>query len=117
MSAPQKYIIELPLDKKRMERVEKEAPELKQYIKEAFGGLLKLLEVEVTPEQWKRIQEVFPPARTTPHGTIEQLPKAFKDALFDAVVRLKRLDPSVIDEVWKNIEEIKKKAYEEPLFK
>ncbi len=117
MSAPQTYKIELPLDRKRIERIEKEAPELKQYIKEAFGGLLKLLEVEVTAEQWSKIQSDFPVARTTPHGTIEQLPKAFKEALFDAVVRLKKLDPSVIDEVYKNIEEIKKKAYEEPLFK
>lgn len=111
--ALEKYHIILPLDRKRMERI-KGTP-LEQQMKDMFGGLLKVLIVEVTPEQCKRILDTFPRARTVPGGGIEQLPKAFKDALFDAVVRLQRLDSSVIDEVFKNIEEIKKKAAEEPL--
>ncbi len=65
---------------------------------EAFAGL-KRLKVEATETQKDELLKRFPGSKCDLSTTrsIELLPRAFKDKLFDLVVQHKRLDPEIVD--------------------
>ncbi len=65
---------------------------------EAFAGL-KRLKVEATEAQKDELLKRFPGSKCDLSTTrsIELLPRAFKDRLFDVVIEHKRLDSEIVD--------------------
>ncbi|ABL88668.1 conserved hypothetical protein [Pyrobaculum islandicum DSM 4184] len=105
-----RYKIGLLLDERRYEAV-KGLP-LAEKLRSLFGGELKILELEVDEEVAKRILAEFPSARVDARGYLEDLPVAFKRALFEALVA--RGSPAeALAEVFRRIEEVKEAASRE----
>jgi hypothetical protein len=105
------YKIGLLIDEKRYEAI-KNLPFANQ-LKSMFGGEIKILEVEVDEDTAKKILQAFPSARVDARGYLEDLPVAFKKALFEAVVKTRNLGKESFEEVFKNIETIKELAKKE----
>jgi hypothetical protein len=105
------YKIGLLIDEKRYEAI-KNLPFASQ-LKSMFGGEIKILEVEVDEDTAKKILQAFPSARVDARGYLEDLPVAFKKALFEAVVKTRSLGKESFEEVFKNIETIKELAKKE----
>ncbi len=93
------YKISIVLDKRRLERI-KGTP-VEKLVKEIYGGYLKVIDVDVTDEQGKKILAEFPRARIDARGYIEEVPIAFKRELFEIIVEKKSAGPEVIDEILK----------------
>ncbi|MCC6020692.1 MAG: hypothetical protein LM577_04940 [Thermoproteaceae archaeon] len=106
-----KYKIGLIIDDKRYEAI-KGTP-LEQKIERMFGGYIRLLTLEVDEETARHVLKEFPSGRIDARGFLEDLPVAFKRALFEAVVKTKSLGKEAIDEVFKKIDEIKAAAEKE----
>jgi hypothetical protein len=105
------YKIGLIIDDKRYEAI-KNLP-FAGSLKSMFGGEIKMLEIDVDEETAKRILQAFPSARVDARGYLEDLPVAFKRALFEAVVKTRSLGKEAIEEVFRNIEAIKELAKKE----
>ncbi|MFZ8839972.1 MAG: DUF6955 family protein [Pyrobaculum sp.] len=105
------YKIGLLIDERRYEAV-KNLPFASQ-LKSMFGGEIKMLEVEVDEETAKKILQAFPAARLDARGYLEDLPVAFKRALFEAVVKTRSTGKEALEEVFKNIEAVKELAKKE----
>ncbi|MCU7787716.1 hypothetical protein ODS41_07285 [Pyrobaculum sp. 3827-6] len=105
------YKIGLLIDERRYEAI-KDTP-LAQNLKSMFGGEIKILEVDVDEETAKRILAEFPSARVDARGFLEDLPVAFKKALFDAIAHTKRADKTAFEKVFEKIEAIKEAARKE----
>ncbi|MCX8137919.1 DUF6955 family protein [Pyrobaculum aerophilum] len=105
------YKIGLLIDEKRYEAI-KNTP-LAQSLKSMFGGEIKMLEVEVDEETAKRILAEFPSARVDARGFLEDLPVAFKRALFEAIAQEGKADKSVFEKVFQKIDVIKEAAKKE----
>jgi hypothetical protein len=105
------YKIGLLIDEKRYEAI-KNLPFANQ-LKSMFGGEIKMLEVEVDEDTAKKILQAFPSARVDARGYLEDLPVAFKKALFEAVVKTRNLGKETFEEVFRNIETIKELAKKE----
>ncbi len=105
------YKIGLLIDERRYEAI-KNLPFANQ-LKSMFGGEIKMLEVEVDEDTAKKILQAFPSARVDARGYLEDLPVAFKKALFDAVVKTRSAGKEALEEVFKNIEAVKELAKKE----
>ncbi len=103
------YYIGLILDEKRLEQI-KGTP-LEEKIQSLFGGQLKMLVVEVPDDKANEILKAFDRARIDSRGFLEDLPVAFKRALFEEVAKAKSLD--VIDKVLERLPEIQEAAKKE----
>lgn len=106
-----KYKIGLLIDERRYEAI-KDTP-LVQNLKSMFGGEVKVLDIEVDEDIARRILAEFPSARIDSRGYLEDLPVAFKKALFDAVAELRSTGREVFDRVFQRINEIKEAAEKE----
>ncbi|MEM1596892.1 MAG: hypothetical protein QXP31_00740 [Pyrobaculum sp.] len=105
------YKIGLLIDEKRYEAI-KNLP-FAAKMKSMFGGEIRILEVEVDEETAKRILAEFPAARVDARGFLEDLPVAFKRALFEAVVETKSVGKEAFQRVFERIGEIKQAAARE----
>lgn len=105
------YKIGLLIDEKRYEAI-KDLP-FASNLKSMFGGEIKILEVEVDEETAKRILAEFPSARVDARGFLEDLPVAFKRALFQAVVETKSTGREAFEKVFARLAEIKEAAAKE----
>jgi hypothetical protein len=105
------YKIGLLIDDKRYEAI-KDLPFASQ-LKAMFGGEVRILEIEVDEETAKRILQAFPSARVDARGYLEDLPVAFKRALFEAVVKTRSIGKEAFEEVFKNLDAIVELARKE----
>ncbi len=105
------YKIGLLIDDKRYEAI-KDLP-FASRLKAMFGGEVRILEVEVDEETAKRILQAFPSARVDARGYLEDLPVAFKRALFEAVVKTRSIGKEAFEEVFKNLNAIVELAKKE----
>ena len=106
-----KYRISLYIDQARQERVR--GTPLEARLKPIFGGEIKVLEVEVDEDLAHAVLSAFPSARVDARGYIEDLPAAFRKALFEAVVATGDPGRTALEKVLQQIEEIKKQAERE----
>ncbi|AFA39007.1 hypothetical protein Pogu_0980 [Pyrobaculum oguniense TE7] len=105
------YKIGLLIDEKRYEAI-KNLP-FASKMKSMFGGEIRMLEVEVDEDTAKKILAAFPSARVDARGFLEDLPVAFKSALFEAVVETKSVGKEAFEKVFQKIDQIKEAAKKE----
>ncbi len=107
------YKIAVVLDKARLERI-KGTP-IEQYVKETFGGQLKLIELEVPDDIAQQILKEFPRARIDARGFIEEVPVVFKRTLFEVIAEKKSIGREVFEELLKpeRLSKIKEEATKE----
>ncbi|MGC8584234.1 MAG: DUF6955 family protein [Thermoproteus sp.] len=105
------YKIGLLIDEKRYEAI-KDTP-LASNLRSMFGGEIRILEVEVDDDLAKRILQEFPAARVDSRGFIEDLPVAFRRALFEAVAATKNAGREALEKVLQRMDEIKAAAAKE----
>jgi len=103
------HYIGVILDDKRLEQI-KGTP-LEEKVQSIFGGQLKMLVVEVPEDKSEIILKAFDRARIDSRGFLEDLPVAFKRALFEEIAKAKSLD--VIDKVLERLPEIQELAEKE----
>ncbi|WP_456328344.1 DUF6955 family protein [Archaeoglobus sp.] len=103
------HYIGIILDDKRYEQI-KGTP-LEEKIQYIFGGALRMLVVEVPEDKSQQILKAFDRARIDSRGFIEDLPVAFKRALFEEIAKAKSLD--VIDKILERLPEIQELAKKE----
>ncbi len=103
------HYIGIILDDKRYEQI-KGTP-LEEKIQYIFGGTLRMLVVEVPEDKSQQILKAFDRARIDSRGFIEDLPVAFKRALFEEIAKAKSLD--VIDKILERLPEIQELAKKE----
>ncbi|MEM1956913.1 MAG: hypothetical protein QXN27_03070 [Archaeoglobaceae archaeon] len=103
------HFIGVIIDEKRMEKI-KGTP-LEKEIKDMFGGALKMIAVPVPEEKSKEILKAFDKARIDSRGYIEDIPVAFRRAVFEEMVKAKSLN--IIDNVLARISEIQEAAKKE----
>jgi len=90
------YKIGLVLDEERLKLIK--GTELEKEIKDLFGGALKMIDVEVTEEQAKKLSQLFPRVRIDSRGYVEEMPIVFRRELFKAVLS-KGTGKDAIDEI------------------
>jgi hypothetical protein len=105
------HYIGLILDDIRLEQIK--GTGLEDKLNTLFGGQIKQLVIEVPEEVSKKILAEFPNARIDSRSFLEDLPVAFKRALFKEVVDKKSLGVEVVDAVFGKIDEIKELAAKE----
>jgi hypothetical protein len=93
------------LDAKRLADI-KGTP-LENRITDMFGGAIKALIMEVPEPQTKMVLAEFPAARLDARFFLEEVPIAFKRAVFEEIKRSKSIEPAVIDAVMAKVSEIK----------
>ena len=96
------HYIAVYLDDSRYEKI-KGTP-LEEKITYLFGGQLKSLVVEVPEDKSEKILKAFEKARIDSRGYIEDVPVAFRRALFEEIAKAKSLD--VIDKVLERLDEL-----------
>lgn len=110
------YTISIILDDERYRRIK--GTELEGAVKGLFGGALKVIELEVSEEQAKKILSAFPRARIDARGHIEETPVCFRRELFNILVKegKRALDEILKDENLNRIKEMaaKEDEYLEP---
>ena len=111
MSTPTNYSLAIVLDEKRLKLIK--GTLLEDRATDMFGGAIRALILEVPFEQGRRILEEFPSAGIDARGFLEEVPVAFKKALFEEVVRLKSTGVEVLDSVFRKISVIKAAAERE----
>ena len=72
--------------------------ELEKETKDLFGGALRMIDVEVTEEQAKKLMHLFPRVRIDARGYVEETPIVFRRELFKAVLS-KGTGKDAIDEI------------------
>jgi hypothetical protein len=103
------YSLAIILDDKRLATIKGSA--LEEKITDMYGGAIKALILEVSEEQSKKMLSEFDKARIDARGFLEEVPVAFKRAIFEEIAKSKSLD--VIDNVLAKISEIKEAAKKE----
>ena len=103
------HYIGIILDEKRLEQV-KGTP-VEEKIQPIFGGALKMLVVEVPEDKSQEILKAFDRARIDSRGFIEDVPVAFRRAVFEEIAKAKSLD--VVDSVLQRLSEIQELAKKE----
>lgn len=103
------HFIGVIIDEKRMEKI-KGSP-LEKEIQDMFGGALKMIAVPVPEEKSKEILKAFEKARIDSRGYIEDVPVAFRRAVFEEMIKAKSLN--IIDNVLARISEIQEAAKKE----
>ncbi|MFN3383781.1 MAG: DUF6955 family protein [Archaeoglobaceae archaeon] len=103
------HFIGVIIDEKRMEKI-KGTP-LEKEIKDMFGGALKMIAVPVPEEKSKEVLKAFDKARIDSRGYIEDVPVAFRRAVFEEMIKAKSLD--IIDNVLARVSEIQDAAKKE----
>ena len=111
MSATQTYSLAVLLDEKRLKAVK--GTKLEGLLTNMFGGAIKAFILSVPADQTKTLLSEFPRSRTDARGFIEELPVAFKRALFEEVVRSNSVGPTAMGKVIERLPEIKKSAASE----
>lgn len=99
------------LDSKRLSDI-KGTP-LEDKITDMFGGAIKALIMDVPDEQTNKIIDNLPGARLDARFFIEEVPVAFKRALFEKIKTMKSIGPEVIDAVLADLPKIKEQAAKE----
>jgi hypothetical protein len=90
------YKIGLVLDEERLKLIK--GTELEKELKDLFGGALKMIDVEITEEQAKKLMHLFPRVRIDARGYVEETPIVFRRELFKAVLS-KGTGKDAIDEI------------------
>lgn len=103
------HYIGVIIDEKRMEKIR--GTPLEKEIKDMFGGALKMIAVPVPEEKSKEFLKAFDKARIDSRGFIEDVPVAFRRAVFEEVVKAKSLN--IIDNILARIAEIQEAAKKE----
>ncbi len=103
------HFIGVIIDEKRMEKI-KGTP-LEKEIKDMFGGALKMIAVPIPEEKSKEVLKAFDKARIDSRGYIEDVPVAFRRAVFEEMIKAKSLN--IIDNVLARISEIQEAAKKE----
>ncbi len=103
------YYLGIILDDKRYEQIKGTSVEEKvQYL---FGGTLRMIRLDVPEDKAQQILKAFEKARIDSRGFIEDVPVAFKRAVFEEIAKAKSLD--VIDKVLERLPEIQEAAKKE----
>ncbi len=103
------HYIGVILDESRYEQI-KGTP-IEEKVQSIFGGTLKMLVVEVPEDKSEQILKAFDRARIDSRGFIEDVPVAFRRAVFEEIVKNKSLD--IIDKVLERLPEIQELAKKE----
>lgn len=103
--------IALYIDEKRYEVVR--GTPLEGKLRSMFGGELRVIDIEVDEDLAERILGAFPSARIDARGYIEDLPVAFRKALFEAVISTRDTGRKALEAVLARLEEIKMQAARE----
>jgi hypothetical protein len=90
------YKIGLVLDEERLKLIK--GTELEKELKDLFGGALKMIDVEITEEQAKKLMHLFPRVRIDARGYVKETPIVFRRELFKAVLS-KGTGKDAIDEI------------------
>jgi hypothetical protein len=90
------YKIGLVLDEERLKLIK--GTKLEKELKDLFGGALKMIDVEITEEQAKKLMHLFPRVRIDARGYVEETPIVFRRELFKAVLS-KATGKDAIDEI------------------
>ncbi|MBI5187599.1 MAG: hypothetical protein HZA07_00780, partial [Nitrospirae bacterium] len=99
------------LDAKRLSDI-KGSP-LEGKVTDMFGGAIKALIMEVPDDQTSKIIDNLPGARLDARFFIEEVPIAFKRALFEKIKTMKSIGTEVIDAVLADLSKIKEQAAKE----
>jgi hypothetical protein len=99
------------LDAKRLADI-KGSP-LEGKVTDMFGGAIKALIMEVPEELAGKIIDGLPGARLDARFFIEEVPIAFKRALFEKIKSMKSIGTEVIDAVFTDLPKIKELAAKE----
>ncbi len=105
------YKIGLLIDERRLEAIR--GTPLEGRLRSMFGGEIKILEVDVDDDIAKRLLQEFPSARVDSRGFIEDLPVAFRRALFEAVAATKNAGREALEKTLQKLDEIKAAAAKE----
>ncbi|AGK62071.1 hypothetical protein Asulf_02113 [Archaeoglobus sulfaticallidus PM70-1] len=105
------HYIGILLDDQRLEAIK--GTGLENKLAYLFGGQVKQLIIEVPEEVSQKILAEFPNARIDSRSFLEDLPVAFRRALFQEVVNKKSLGADVVEAVFEKIDEIKELAAKE----
>ena len=111
MSAAQTYSLAVLLDDRRLSAIR--GTKLEGLLTSMFGGAIKAFILTVPADQSKVLLSEFPRSRTDARGFIEELPVAFKRALFEEIVRSNSVGPEVTAKVIGRLAEVKKSAASE----
>jgi len=103
------YYIGVILGEDRLEKI-KGTP-LEEKVQDLFGGALKFLAVEVPEDKADKILKAFDRARIDSRGYIEDVPVAFRRAVFEEIAKEKSLD--IVDKVLERLPEIQEAAKKE----
>ncbi|MBP1448843.1 MAG: hypothetical protein JZD41_02335 [Thermoproteus sp.] len=103
------YKFGVVLDERRLAAVR--GTPLERLLKPLFGGSIMLLEIEVPDEVAKKILAEFPDARVDARGFIEDVPVAFRKAVFEVLAAKKSQD--IWSDVLAKLPEIKREAEKE----
>ena len=114
MSTNQTYSLAVLLDDKRLKAIK--GTKLEGLLTSMFGGAIKAFILTVPADQSKTLLSEFPRARTDARGFLEELPVAFKRAVFDEIVRANSIGPEVVRKVIGRLAETKKDAASEEEF-
>lgn len=105
------YYMAVLLDESRLEAVKGSGLEKK--VEPMFGGALNSFILEIPENKSKQILSEFEDARIDARGFLEDLPIAFKKAVFEEIVKEKSLGPEAIDGALNRASEIKEAAAKE----
>ncbi|MBC7106596.1 MAG: hypothetical protein H5T97_11715 [Firmicutes bacterium] len=106
------YSLAVILDKKRLEGIR--GTDLESKVTDMFGGAIQALIMDVPEERYDmRILAVVPGARIDGRIFLEEVPVAFKKAVYEEIRRLKSMGPEVLDAVFEKMAEIKQLAAQE----
>ena len=111
MSTAQAYSLAVLLDEKRLKVIK--GTKLEGLLTNMLGGAIKAFILTVLADQSRVHLSEFPRSRTDARGFIEELPVAFKRALFEEIVRSNSVGPEVMGTVIGRLPEIKKSAASE----
>lgn len=103
------HYIGVILDESRYEQIK--GTEIEEKVQSIFGGTLKMLVVEVPEDKSNQILKAFDRARIDSRGFIEDVPVAFRRAVFEEIVKNKSLD--IVDKVLERLSEIQELAKKE----
>ncbi|RUM33225.1 MAG: hypothetical protein DSY33_04985 [Archaeoglobus sp.] len=103
------HYIGVILDESRYEQIK--GTEIEEKVQSIFGGALKMLVVEVPEDKSNQILKAFDRARIDSRGFIEDVPVAFRRAVFEEIVKNKSLD--IVDKVLERLSEIQELAKKE----
>jgi len=99
------------LDAKRLADIK--GSHLEGKITDVFGGAIKALIIEIPDELANRIIAELPGARLDARSFLEEVPVAFKRALFEKIKSMKSTGTEVVDAVFAELPKIKELAIKE----